>query len=373
MGGVYAGTVANNISDPENDLLTTALATGPGHGTVMMNSDGTYSYTPQAGYVGDDTFTYSATDGEIGAEPVQATVTITMTNTPPIPDTDVATAAQDVPVVINVLANDSDPEGDPLKVSSFTYTGTGTVAINANNTLTYTPGKNFIGKESFSYSATDGQIGGTPVATTVMVTVGPALTPPPAYFMPTGPDLDKTDVGISGCPALTKCAAEEIGVRRRRMAICIVNGLASMRDIQPCDACINLREAAKILVDAKGTYAAAVAQIIDEFGSSTGPITEELAAYITNAMAHDSGTRAHYAIAEEYFGALAEYVGVLHNDMGFSVEKAAQKVAKKYIDPLAGSGNVGVASYVAARLDAVTMGLAVVRLNRGKEMPRIRY
>jgi len=319
------------------------------------------------------TFTYAASSVEGGDLTDPVLVTITMTNTPPTPDTDVAAATQGVPVVIDVLANDSDPEGDPLKVSSFTYTGTGTVAINADNTLTYTPGKNFIGQESFSYSATDDQIDGTPVTTTVMVTVGPAITLPPAYFMPTGPDLDKTDVAISGCPALTKWAAEEIGVSRRRMEIWIINGLASMRGIQPCDACTNLREAAKILVDAKGIHATAVAQIIDEFGSSTGPITEELAAYITNAMAHDSGTRAHYGIAEEYFGALAEYVGVLHNDMGFSVVKAAQIVAKKYIDPLAGSGNVGVASYVAARLDSVTMFLAVVRLNREKEMPRIRY
>jgi hypothetical protein len=373
MGDRFQGTVADAFTDPDGDSLIAALVTDALYGEVTMSPTGNYTYHPDAGYVGDDTFTFSATDGQIGAEPVQAIVTITMTNTPPTPDTDVAATTQDVPVVINVLANDSDPEGDPLKVSSFTYTGTGTVAINANNTLTYTPGKNFIGQESFSYSATDGQIGGTPVATTVMVTVGPATTPPPAYFMPTGPDLDKTDVGISGCPALTKWAAEEIGASRRRMEIWIVNGLASMRGVQPCDACTNLREAAKILVDAEGIHAAAVAQIIDEFGSSIGPITEELAAYITNAMAHDSGTRAHYAIAEEYFGALAEYMGVLHNDMGFSVEKAAQIVAKKYIDPLAGSGNVGVASYVAARLDSVTMFLAVVRLNRGKETPRIKH
>jgi len=365
MDAVYAGTVANSISDADNDPLTADLVTGAGHGTVAMNPDGTYSYTPQAGYIGDDTFTYSATDGEIGAEPVQSTFTITMTNTPPTPETDVAATTQGVPVVINVLANDPDPEGHPLKVSSFTYTGTGTVAINADNTLTYTPDKNFIGQESFSYSATDGQIGGTPVATTVEVTVGPAMILPPAYFMPTGPDLDKTDVDISGCPALTSWAAAEIGVSRRRMEIWIVNGLASTRGVQPCDACTSLREAAKILADAKGIHAAAMAQIIDEFGSSTRPITEDLAAYITNTIAHDSGIRAHYAIAEEYFGALAEYVGVLHNDMGLSVEKAAQIVAKKYIDPLAGSGNVGVASYVAARLDSVTMFLTVVRLNRG--------
>ena len=373
MGTLLEGTVADKISDPENDPLTTALVTGPEHGTVTVNLDGTYGYTPAAGYVGIDTFTYSATDGQIGAEPVQATVTITMTNTGPTANPDMAATSQSVPVVIDVLANDSDPENDSLQVTSFTYTGSGTVAINANDTLTYTSADGFIGQESFTYSATDGQIGGTPVTSTVTVTVAPGTAPPPAYFMPTGPDLDKTDIDISGCPALTKWAAEEVGVSRRRMEIWIVNGLASARGVQPCDACTKLRDAAKILTDAQGIHAAAVAQIIDEFGSSAGPLTEELAAYITNAMARDSGTRAHYAIAEEYFNALAEYVGVLHNDMGFSVEKSAQIVAKKYIDPLVARGDVGVASYAAARLDSVTMFLTVVRLNGGKQKPQIRY
>jgi len=362
--------VLDNDTHPEGEVLGASLVDGPTHAeSFTIDGGGNYSYTPQAGYVGDDTFTYTATvvGEEVPTAPIL--VTITMTNTPPTPNSDIASTVQEVPIVIDVLANDVDPHGDPLRVTSFTYTGTGSVTINADNTLTYTPGKDFIGQESFSYSATDEQSGGTPVTTTVLVTVGPAVTLPPAYFMPTGPDLDKTDVDISGCPALTSWAAAEIGVSRRRLEIWIVNGLASTRGVQPCDACTSLREAAKILADTKGIHAAAVAQIIDEFGSSTRPITEDLAAYITNTMAHDSGIRAHYAIAEEYFGALAEYVGVLHNDMGLSVEKAAQIVAKKYIDPLAGSGNVGVASYVAARLDSVTMFLAVVRLNRGKEMP----
>ncbi len=373
MNTILNSNIADSISDPEGDPLTTVLVTAPGHGEMTMNLDGTYSYKPEAGYIGDDAFTYSATDGQIGAVPVQAAVTITMTNSPPTADTDVARTTQGTAIPINVLANDLDPDGDPLRISSFTYTGTGTVAINADNTLTYKPGKDFLGKESITYSATDGQIGATPVTTTVEVTVGPAPASTPAeLFMPTGPNLDKTDVRISGCPALTKWAAEEIGIGRRRMEIWIVNGLASMRGVQPCDACMNLRDAANILADAEGIHAAAVAQIIDEFGSRTGPMTEEMAAYITNAMALNSDARARYAIAEKYFAALAKYVDVLHNDMGVSIERAAQIVAKKYIDPLAGSGNVGVASYVAARLDSVTMFLTVVRLNRGKEMPQIK-
>jgi hypothetical protein len=173
-------------------------------------------------------------------------------------------------------------------------------------------------------------------------------------------------VEISGCPALTRWAAEEIGVGGGSMEIWIANGLASMRSFQLCDASANLQRAAKILADDSGIYADAVTQIINEFGSSDGPISEEMITHVTNAMAYDSGTRLHYAIADEYFGALSEYVGVLHNDMGFTVEKAAQIVAYKYIDRLAGSGSLGVASYVAARLDSVTMFFTVVRLNRGK-------
>lgn len=55
---------------------------------------------------------------------------------------------------------------------------------------------------------------------------------------------------------------------------------------------------------------------------------------------------------------------VLHNDMGFSVEKSARIVIERYIDPLAVRGEVGVASYVVARLDSVTTFLTVLRLNQ---------
>ncbi len=373
MSLVFTGTVADSMTDPDDDSLTAALITGPAHGTIEINPSGSYDYTPEAGYVGTDTFTYSATDGEIGAEPVQGVVTITLTNTPPTPNADVAATTQSVAVAIDVLANDTDPEGHSLTVASFDYTGAGSIVINADNTLTYTPPDDFIGKETFSYSATDGEIGGTPVTSTVTVTVGPGMTPPPEYFMPTGPELDKTDIRISGCPALTKWAAEETGVSKRRLEIWVVNGLASMRGVQPCDACANLQEAASILADAEGIHTAAVEQIINEFGTSTSPMTEELAAYITNAMAADSGTQAHYKTAQEYFGALAEYVGTLHKDMGFSVERSARIVTRKYIDPLVGRGQIGVASYVGARLDSLTTFLNVVRLNRGKEKPQLRY
>ncbi|MHC4703173.1 MAG: Ig-like domain-containing protein, partial [Planctomycetota bacterium] len=373
MSLVFSGSVEDAMSDPDDDPVKAGLITGPEHGTVEIFPDGSYHYIPEAGYVGTDSFTYSVSDGEIGADPSKGVVTLTLMNTAPTPYADAAATIQSAAIAIDVLANDSDPEGHSLKVTSFDYTGAGSVVINADNTLTYTPPDDFIGKETFTYSATDGEIGGTPVTSTVTVTVGPSVTTPPAYFMPTGPDLDKTDVRISGCPALTAWAAEEVGVSRRRLEIWVGNGLASVRGVQPCEACKNLREAAKILADAQGIHTAAIEQIINEFGTSTGPMTEEMAAYITNALARDSGTREHYKLADEYFAALADYVGTLHNDMDFSVARSARIATRKYIDPLVSRGHIGVASYVGARLDSLTTFLNVVRLNRGKEKPQMRY
>jgi VCBS repeat-containing protein len=366
MSMLLGGSLEEGASDPDGDPLTSTLVTNATHGTVTLNADGSFNYAPDAGYVGDDTFTYSVTDGEIGAEPVIGTVTMTLTNNPPMPLADEVATGRGIPTVINVLANDTDLDNNSLKIVSFNYTGNGTITINSNNTITYTSSKNFIGKETFTYLTTDGELGGTPVEATVTVLVAPVTAPPPAYFMPTGPDLEKVEVDTSGCPALTEWAAKEIGVDKRTLDIWIVNGLASARGVQPCDACLNLRKAATILADPEGIYADAIGTIIDEFGSRNNPMTEELAAYITNTMSYDGKNREHYARAEEYFKALSEYMTVLHNDMGYSPENSARIVARKYIDPLAIDGNVGVASYVSARLESVTTFLTVLRLSGTK-------
>ena len=112
MGDPLGGNVLNNDFDPQGDPLTAALVDGPGHAvSFTLNPDGSYSYTPEEGYVGEDTFTYTATDGGATTDPVL--VTITMTNTLPVLGNDTATTDQGVAVVVNVLANDSDADGDP--------------------------------------------------------------------------------------------------------------------------------------------------------------------------------------------------------------------------------------------------------------------
>ena len=167
--------VLANDSDPDSDPLTVTGATAPAHGTAVVNANNTITYTPAAGYSGPDSFTYSISDGRGGT--ASATVSITVSpagNSPPVAVNNSATTAFNTPVTVNVLANDSDPDSDPLTVTGATAPAHGAAVVNANNTITYTPAAGYSGPDSFTYTISDGR-GGTASAT-VSITVSPAGT-----------------------------------------------------------------------------------------------------------------------------------------------------------------------------------------------------
>ncbi|MCE8018114.1 tandem-95 repeat protein [Halomonas sp. MCCC 1A17488] len=97
-------------------------------------------------------------------------------NHPPVAYDDSATTSEDAAVEIAVLANDSDPNGDPLTVGSFTQPSNGSVTLNPDGTLLYTPTAGFVGDDVFTYRASDGELASDPA--TVTVTVEPAEPPP---------------------------------------------------------------------------------------------------------------------------------------------------------------------------------------------------
>ena len=123
--------------------------------------------------------------------------------------------------------------------------------------------------------------------------------------------------------------------------------------MQACDACTALKQAGTILQDADGTYIAALAQVINEFASSTAPPSEEQMTSIANALAQNAGANNQYAAAGKYVDALAQYVSVLNSQMGFTTDQAVQLATDKYVGPLGQTQNAGVAAYVAARLAAL--------------------
>ena len=107
--------VLANDSDPDGDRLSVASYTQPSHGVASLNADGTITYTPNAGYTGSDTFTYTITEGKEAFATAHVSITV---NGPPqaVDDRDVTNV--NTPVVVMVLANDSDLDGDTLSVAS---------------------------------------------------------------------------------------------------------------------------------------------------------------------------------------------------------------------------------------------------------------
>jgi len=301
------------------------------------------------------TFKYFVKDAEGVVSDNPATVTITLTNSLPVAVADKATTSLGQPIKIDVLINDTDPDlGDVLTAIDYpSTTKNGTVVMNEDGTFTYTPNEGFFGDDSFTYAITDGF--NTSSEVEVKVTVTETIIPSLPSGMPPAPGLDilNIEIEVSGCPALVKWAAEEVGIDERLVQIWVANSLASTGNIQPCDACQGLKNSAKILLDADGTHIAALAQVVNEFASSTAPPTEEQMVAIADAIARNTDEDSYYAVADEYLEALTTYVGILSDEMGFSTTESVQLVTDKYVGRLAQGQNVGVAAFIAASLAAL--------------------
>jgi VCBS repeat-containing protein len=168
--------VLGNDSDPDGDELSVTEVSDPANGTTVINPDGTITYTPDANFCGQDSFTYTIIDGNGGSDTATVTVDVACVNDAPIANDDTASTDEDVPVDIPVLDNDSDIDGDELTVSSVSDPANGTATINEDGTVTYTPDPDYNGEDSFTYTVCDAD--GLCDAATVTVTIG-ALNDPP--------------------------------------------------------------------------------------------------------------------------------------------------------------------------------------------------
>ncbi|WEG13455.1 Ig-like domain-containing protein [Pullulanibacillus sp. KACC 23026] len=153
-------SILANDTDVENDPLTAVLVNGPSHGTLSLNPDGTFSYTPNANYNGKDTFTYKANDGELNSAEQTVTIDVKPVNDAPIAKADSYTVNEDETLNVksdaSLLANDSDVDGDSLTAIKVSGPSHGTLSLNADGTFSYTPDANYNGKDAFTYKANDG-------------------------------------------------------------------------------------------------------------------------------------------------------------------------------------------------------------------------
>jgi VCBS repeat-containing protein len=162
---VPASGVLGNDSDVESDPLTAVLDTGVAHGTLTLNSDGSFDYTPDADYNGPDSFTYHANDGTLDSNVATVAITVDPVNDAPAPTALFGSTNEDTAKVFTLTADDVD--GDALTFSIVTGPLHGSLgaigtpscgAMTCTATVTYTPDANYNGPDSFSYKANDGAL-----------------------------------------------------------------------------------------------------------------------------------------------------------------------------------------------------------------------
>jgi hypothetical protein len=156
-----------NDTDEDNDDLMITNVSSDGSGTVAINADTiSIDYSPEANFNGNETITYTLSDGELTAT-ATLTISVTAQNDAPIAQDDQLTVLEDASVTsTNVILNDSDIDGDDLMITDVSSDGSGTVAINADTiSIDYIPEANFNGNETITYTLSDGELTATATLT----------------------------------------------------------------------------------------------------------------------------------------------------------------------------------------------------------------
>ncbi len=194
--------VKANDTDPENPVLgnlyTVTITTPPNSGTATVDVNGNIIFTPNTGFTGNDTLYYSLTEPTPACgSPFSdsAMVVIVVVNRTPTPLDDTKDGPPCQAVTVNLLANDTDPEGNMLTVtnlSALNPPAAGTLTNNNDGTVTFTPATGFTGTVTFTYTVTDN---GIPPQTSIPATVtiniiNPAVNTPPVAVN----DVDTTNM-----------------------------------------------------------------------------------------------------------------------------------------------------------------------------------
>ena len=161
---LYGNVLTNDFPTNVNGVLNASVLTAPSVGTLNLSANGSFTYTPPAGFVGEVTFVYQACDNRTSPLCMPATVQIIVkeqaivgSNLPPVATDDFMTAAPGVSKSINVLSNDTDPEGTILTatVTPIVAPTKGTATITTAGLVTYTPNANATGSDYLMYSVCD--------------------------------------------------------------------------------------------------------------------------------------------------------------------------------------------------------------------------
>lgn len=156
--------VTGNDTDPEGDVLTAALVQGPTHGTLNLNSDGSFTYAPTGGYSGTDSFQYRANDGTSNSSVATVLLTLLDNHPPTIADITDRAINEDVSTTIPITIGDVETSASSLGLSVissnsslFPTTGMLLSGSGATRAITLTPAANLSGTATITLTVTDAQ------------------------------------------------------------------------------------------------------------------------------------------------------------------------------------------------------------------------
>lgn len=176
---ITAPGILANDSSPAGLTMRAVLASRPKFGTINLGVDGSFTYTPLAGFVGRDTFEYYVTDGGRTSATVSDTIDVVFINRPPVADDDAYSYRPNTTLLVGspgVLANDRDPNGQAITAALVTPPAHGSLTLKADGSFAYTPAAGWSGADAFTYKVSDGEL--ESAAVTVRLIVADVSGPP---------------------------------------------------------------------------------------------------------------------------------------------------------------------------------------------------
>jgi hypothetical protein len=151
--------VLTNDNDADGDPLNAVQVTGPANGLLTLHADGTFVYTPNQFFHGNDSFTYKANDGTLDSNIVTVSILVHHVNQPPVGVDDFYVTKENTTLSGNVVSNDTDVDGTGLvALLQDSPTHDNNFTIHSDGTFAYTPAPNYHGTDSFTYFAYDGRL-----------------------------------------------------------------------------------------------------------------------------------------------------------------------------------------------------------------------
>jgi len=174
---IPANVLLANDTDADGEALFVLDVSDPSHGRIETVADGVFTYIPNTGFSGTDEFTYTLSDASGGTDTASVIITVNATNKTPVAEDDTFSTDENTNMNIQtdeLLKNDTDADGDELKITTFTQPSDGSLLEDEKDTFTYVPNASFTGMDDFTYTISDGK-GGTDTAS-VMITINAVVT-----------------------------------------------------------------------------------------------------------------------------------------------------------------------------------------------------